>query len=169
MLTPEQSRAARGLLDWSQTELAKQANLSESTVRDFEKGRRVPSPNNVLAIRNALERSGVSFVRDGFSSSEGGAGVRFTLASERGVRDAKVVMLRRRLAMILDEIRSDQSQLNYALSEPNERAENEKIAIEHMRQRIALNNEHVNDIVSEFSELVGHSVSLEEIFTLTFD
>src|SRR5689334_22637804 len=36
-MTPDQSRAARGLLDWSQAELAARSNLSESTIRDFEK------------------------------------------------------------------------------------------------------------------------------------
>jgi transcriptional regulator with XRE-family HTH domain len=59
--TPEQSRAARGLLDWSQTELGIRSNLSESTVRDFEKGRRVPTANNLAAIRSALESAGVEF------------------------------------------------------------------------------------------------------------
>jgi transcriptional regulator with XRE-family HTH domain len=61
-MTPDQSRAARGLLDWSQAELAAQSNLSESTVRDFEKGRRVPSINNLAAIRRALEAAGVAFI-----------------------------------------------------------------------------------------------------------
>jgi transcriptional regulator with XRE-family HTH domain len=60
-LTPEQSRAARGLLDWSQTQLGRRSNLSESTIRDFEKGRRVPSVNNLAAIRAALETAGVEF------------------------------------------------------------------------------------------------------------
>jgi transcriptional regulator with XRE-family HTH domain len=60
-LTPEQSRAARGLLDWSQAQLASQSNLSESTVRDFEKGRRIPSVNNLAAIQKALEAAGVEF------------------------------------------------------------------------------------------------------------
>ena len=46
-MTPDQSRAARGLLDWSQAELAARSNLSESTIRDFEKGRRIPSINNL--------------------------------------------------------------------------------------------------------------------------
>ncbi|WP_349253709.1 helix-turn-helix transcriptional regulator [Bradyrhizobium sp. CB82] len=36
-MTPYQSRAARGLLDWSQAELAARSNLSQSTIRDFEK------------------------------------------------------------------------------------------------------------------------------------
>jgi transcriptional regulator with XRE-family HTH domain len=61
-LSPEQSRAARGLLDWSQTDLAKRSNLSESTVRDFEKGRRVPSINNLAAIEHALAEAGVDLV-----------------------------------------------------------------------------------------------------------
>ena len=39
-LTPEQCRAARAWLDWSQNDLADAANISLSTVRDFEKGRR---------------------------------------------------------------------------------------------------------------------------------
>jgi transcriptional regulator with XRE-family HTH domain len=61
-MTPDQSRAARGLLDWSQAELAARSNLSESTIRDFEKGRRVPSINNLAAIRRALEVGGVEFI-----------------------------------------------------------------------------------------------------------
>jgi transcriptional regulator with XRE-family HTH domain len=60
-ISPQQSRAARGLLDWSQTELGVRANLSESTIRDFEKGRRVPAINNLTAIRAALEAAGVEF------------------------------------------------------------------------------------------------------------
>jgi len=72
MITREQSRAARGLLDWSQTMLAERSNLGESTVRDFEKGRRVPSPNNLAAMRTALETAGVVFIPE----NGGGAGVR---------------------------------------------------------------------------------------------
>lgn len=63
-ITPEQSRAARGLLDWSQTQLGSASHLSESTIRDFEKGRRVPSINNLTAIRTALESAGVEFIND---------------------------------------------------------------------------------------------------------
>lgn len=72
MLSPEQSRAARGWLDWSQEELAKRANVSLSTVRDFEKGRRVPIANNLDALRRAIEAGGVQLVFDG----EAFAGIR---------------------------------------------------------------------------------------------
>jgi len=60
-LTPEQSRGARGLLDLSQKELAARTFLSESTVRDFETGRRGPSHNDLVAIRRALEVAGAKF------------------------------------------------------------------------------------------------------------
>lgn len=61
MITPEQSRGARGLLDWSQTQLANAANVSLSTVRDYEKGRRIPIANNLNAIQTALETQGIEF------------------------------------------------------------------------------------------------------------
>lgn len=61
MLVPEQSRAARGWLDWSQEELAKRSNVSPSTVRNFEKGRNAPIRNNLDAICAALEGAGVRF------------------------------------------------------------------------------------------------------------
>ena len=59
MISPEQSRAARGWLDWSQEELAKRARVAISTVRDFEKGRRTPVLHNLEAIMLALAEGGV--------------------------------------------------------------------------------------------------------------
>lgn len=64
MLTPEQSRAARGWLDWSQADLAAHARVSLSTVRDFEKGRRTPIGNNLQAMQRALEAEGIAFLFD---------------------------------------------------------------------------------------------------------
>ncbi|MBX8812124.1 helix-turn-helix transcriptional regulator [Ochrobactrum sp. MR34] len=72
-LSSAQSRAARGLLNWSQTQLATASNLSESTIRDFEKGRRTPAINNLAAIKRALEDAGVQFLKHGEVAS--GAGV----------------------------------------------------------------------------------------------
>lgn len=67
MISPEQSRAARGWLDWNQEELARRANVSLSTVRDFEKGRRSPIKNNLEALRLALENAGlrITYTEDG--------------------------------------------------------------------------------------------------------
>ena len=66
-MVPEQSWAARAWLDWSQEELAAKASVSLSTVRDFEKGRREPIPNNLAAMRAALESAGIAFVDSGGS------------------------------------------------------------------------------------------------------
>jgi predicted transcriptional regulator len=78
MLTAEQIRAARGLLDWSQPQLAEAAKLSLPTVRRMEgpigPGRSTVA--NVEAIRRAFEDAGVVFLGAGESSS-GGLGVRF--------------------------------------------------------------------------------------------
>ena len=62
MLIPEQSRAARGWLDWSQGDLAQRSRVSLSTVRDFERGRRTPIANNLDAMRQAIIAAGVHLV-----------------------------------------------------------------------------------------------------------
>jgi hypothetical protein len=61
-LSSAQCRAAHGLLDWSQIELAVRSGLSESMVRDFEKGRRTPSQSNLDLIQRAFEDAGVEVI-----------------------------------------------------------------------------------------------------------
>lgn len=61
MITPEQCRAARALIDWSQRELAAAARIGLVTVRQFEGGREARYVT-VDAIRRALEGAGVIFV-----------------------------------------------------------------------------------------------------------
>lgn len=63
-ILPQQVRAARGLIDWSQAALADKAGVSLSTVKDFEAGRRSPIPANLQAVRFALEAAGVIFVAE---------------------------------------------------------------------------------------------------------
>jgi transcriptional regulator with XRE-family HTH domain len=60
-MTPAQCRAARALLDMTQSELAGAAGLGLSTVVDFEKGRRQVSNDAVTAMQSALERAGIAF------------------------------------------------------------------------------------------------------------
>ena len=72
MITPEQCRAARALVGMSQDQLAADAKVGNSTVRNFEAGRSVPVTNNIDAIERALVGRGVQFIPE----NGGGAGVR---------------------------------------------------------------------------------------------
>ena len=67
-MTPEQCRAARGWLNWTQADLAKAANTALSTVKDYEGARRNPMPNNLAAMKAALEATGIAFFDDEGSS-----------------------------------------------------------------------------------------------------
>ena len=60
------------MIGWSQGQLAAASGVSRMTVMDFERGARVPHPNNLAAIRSALEAAGVEFIAE----NGGGAGVR---------------------------------------------------------------------------------------------
>jgi hypothetical protein len=72
MITPSQCRAARGLLDWTQQELADAARIGVATVRLFE-GDAAESRQATLAVlRQAFELAGVEFIAE----NGGGPGVR---------------------------------------------------------------------------------------------
>ena len=64
-MTPAQCRAARGLLDWTQDELAAAAAVSVVTVRNFEKGRSSPQRATLEVVRRALEAAGVELTNGG--------------------------------------------------------------------------------------------------------
>jgi transcriptional regulator with XRE-family HTH domain len=74
LITIEQIRAARGLLGWSQSELAKKAGLSLPTVKRLESGSTEPrvSIHARARIQRALENGGAEFI----SENGGGPGVR---------------------------------------------------------------------------------------------
>lgn len=63
MMTPEQCRAARGWLGWSQTELATKAKVGLSTVKAFERGDRTITAT-ADAMRRAIEGSGIRLLED---------------------------------------------------------------------------------------------------------
>lgn len=61
-LTREQCRAARGLLDWSQQQLAEASKLHRKTVAAFERGSLAIEERTVDDLREALEKGGVVFI-----------------------------------------------------------------------------------------------------------
>jgi transcriptional regulator with XRE-family HTH domain len=71
-MTPEQCRAARGLLDWSQAQLAEKAAVGIVTVRQFEAGAHTPRRATVEVIKRAFDAAGVEFIDE----NGGGPGVR---------------------------------------------------------------------------------------------
>jgi transcriptional regulator with XRE-family HTH domain len=74
MMDPAQLRAARGLVGWSQRDLAERSGMDINTVKNFEQGRSNPGRSTLIAWRNAFAAAGVMFLDD----DEGyGAGVRF--------------------------------------------------------------------------------------------
>jgi transcriptional regulator with XRE-family HTH domain len=75
-MTPAQCRAARGLLDWTQSRLADAATVAVSTVTSFERSWRVAAPETIQAMQHALEAAGVEFIPENGS----GAGVRMKKA-----------------------------------------------------------------------------------------
>ncbi len=94
MLNAAQCRAGRALLNWSQHELALNAQVARTTVTEFESNYRTPMRQNLLAIQSAIEAAGVEFIPD----NGGGVGVRFRkveIEYSRNVKtDAHKLMLR---------------------------------------------------------------------------
>jgi len=80
MITPAQSRAARGLLGWSQQVLADVAGVGIVTVHQFEAGISEPRRATLQVIRNAFEQSGIEFI----DANGGGVGVRFSEQEQQG-------------------------------------------------------------------------------------
>ncbi|MEJ6390244.1 helix-turn-helix domain-containing protein [Gymnodinialimonas ulvae] len=85
----DQCRAGRSLLNWSQGELAANANVSRGTIADFESGSRWPMKNNLRSIEDSMFAAGVEFI-----SAEGskGEGVRFR---ERRLQFSKSIKINR--------------------------------------------------------------------------
>ena len=72
VITPSQCRAARGLLGWSQQDLATQAGVGIVTVHQLEAGTTQPRRATLEVIRRAFENAGVDFIEE----NGGGPGLR---------------------------------------------------------------------------------------------
>ena len=82
MLHCAQIRAARGLLDWRQDDLAKAARIGIATLRRIEDGTGPAMANmsTLLRIQAALEKAGVCFINP---DSNGGIGVRLVKSPDQ--------------------------------------------------------------------------------------
>lgn len=73
-ISPAQARAARGLVAWSQDQLAVASGIPKRTIARLELGEGTPQRRTLAAIRAALEAAGVEFIAE----NGGGAGVRLS-------------------------------------------------------------------------------------------
>lgn len=64
-ITPEQIKAARALVNLNQKELSIKAGVGDSTLADFERGKRSLRTANLNAVCYALQESGVIFLEGG--------------------------------------------------------------------------------------------------------
>ena len=80
VVTVEQIRAARGLLGWSQSELAVRAGLSLPTVKRLEGGFGPRVSDEARAkLQRAIESAGIDFIEE----NGGGLGVRYRIRRKR--------------------------------------------------------------------------------------
>jgi transcriptional regulator with XRE-family HTH domain len=77
-ITPEQSRAARGLLDWSRDQLAERSGVAKRTLVRFEASEGDTRQSTLAAVRSVLEAAGVEFIAE----NGGGPGVRLRKGSK---------------------------------------------------------------------------------------
>ena len=63
-VTPEQCRAARAFLNWSQSKLAEASGVSRETIINFERDSHTPHASNLNALIKAFEEAGITFLAD---------------------------------------------------------------------------------------------------------
>ena len=61
MITIEQIKAARALLDWNQDELAKATGISKPAIANIERRLSKPRAETLAALQSAMEEAGIEF------------------------------------------------------------------------------------------------------------
>jgi len=93
MITIEQIRAGRALLDWSQSDLADRAGLSQTGIARIENGTNQPNSKTIDKILSAFERADIEFL------GENGVQKRIsevrTLSGQLGLHDFLMTYMRR--------------------------------------------------------------------------
>jgi transcriptional regulator with XRE-family HTH domain len=70
MITIPQIKGARGILGWTQDELAAAAKISLPALNNLERGLTRPHAETLQRIRKALERAGIEFISGGCRLAE---------------------------------------------------------------------------------------------------
>jgi transcriptional regulator with XRE-family HTH domain len=63
-ITPDQCRAARALIGWSQAQLAAASKVAKATIANFELGKRLPYDRTLDDLVAALEGAGIRFIAE---------------------------------------------------------------------------------------------------------
>jgi len=61
IITHQQCKAARDLLEWAQDDLSKKSKITKSTIADFERGARNLRMQTLETIVDTFEKSGIRF------------------------------------------------------------------------------------------------------------
>lgn len=69
-LTPPLCRAARGILDWSQPDLAEKSDVHVQTISSFEHETGTPTKKTLEKIMHAFEKAGIEFTKNGLEKIE---------------------------------------------------------------------------------------------------
>jgi len=75
LITSAQIRAARGMLEWTRTDLAEKSGVGFSSMQRLESANGVPGAQfkTLEAIKEAFEKAGIEFI----GTPDHGAGVRW--------------------------------------------------------------------------------------------
>ena len=85
MFTPDQLRAARALLNWSQDDLASAAEVAVMMIKNYERRLSDPRLSSMTKLKQTLEQAGIEFID---STEKSGPGVRWSSPSDAKDRDA---------------------------------------------------------------------------------
>jgi len=65
MVTPHQIKAARALIDWSQSDLGQRTDISQAAIANIENGKHKPNDATEKALLKAFDHAGVEFIDGG--------------------------------------------------------------------------------------------------------
>ena len=64
VITPNQCKASRDLLEWKQTDLAEKSTIGITTITEFERGLRELATRTMKELIRTFEDAGIEFIND---------------------------------------------------------------------------------------------------------